>query len=157
MILTGVDGQAQLWDVASGRRVGSSMRHQALVHTVAFSPDGKTIVTGCWDKTARLWDAATHQPLGYPMRHPAAVWAVAFSRDGKLVLTGSSDAVRVWPTATLPDDLEQASTGVEARTGLSLDAFGSTQPLDPDQWLKRRQQWKSDEMKRQSTTTFPES
>jgi eukaryotic-like serine/threonine-protein kinase len=141
-ILTGVDGKAQQWDVATGRPVGSSMRHQALVHTVAFSPDGMNIVTGCWDKTARLWDATTCQPLGFPMRHQAAVWAVAFSRDGKSVLTGSTAAVLVWPTTEVPDDLDRVATAVEARTGLSLDASGSTQPLDPEQWLKRRAQAK---------------
>ena len=38
------------------------MMHQASVQAVAFSPDGKTVLTGSWDKTARLWDAATGQP-----------------------------------------------------------------------------------------------
>ncbi len=39
------------------------------VSCMAFSPDGKTIVTGSYDKTARLWDAATGRPLGQPMEH----------------------------------------------------------------------------------------
>ena len=37
------------------------------VVAVAFSPDGKTILTGSWDKTARLWDVATGRPIGQPM------------------------------------------------------------------------------------------
>ena len=57
--------------------------------SVAFSPDGKTVLTGSCDKTARLWDAATGQPIGQPLAHQGAVGAVAFSPDGKTVLTGS--------------------------------------------------------------------
>ena len=36
---------------------------------MAFSPDGKTVLTGSQDKTARLWDAATGEPIGQPMEH----------------------------------------------------------------------------------------
>ena len=68
---------------------------------VAFSPDGKTVLTGSSDKTARLWDAATGQPLGQPLTHQGRVMAVAFSPDGKTVITGSADkTARLWDAAT---------------------------------------------------------
>ena len=68
---------------------------------MAFSPDGKAVLTGSWDKTARLWDAATGQPIGPPMQHQGRVMAVAFSPDGKAVLTGSEDkTARLWDAAT---------------------------------------------------------
>ena len=56
---------------------------------MAFSPDGKTVITGSADKTARFWDAATGRPLGQPLTHQGEVNAVAFSPDGKTVITGS--------------------------------------------------------------------
>jgi WD40 repeat protein len=31
--------------------------HSDRVTSVAFSPDGKTIVSGSWDKTLKVWDA----------------------------------------------------------------------------------------------------
>ena len=70
--------------------------------SVAFSPDGKRIVSGSDDKTVRVWDAATGQPIGAPLTgHTGAVNSVAFSPDGKRIVSGSDDkTVRVWDAAT---------------------------------------------------------
>jgi WD40 repeat protein len=68
---------------------------------VAFSRDGKTVITGSGDGTARLWEAATGRPLGLTLTHQGLVYAVAFSRDGKAVITGSDDrTARLWEAAT---------------------------------------------------------
>ena len=68
---------------------------------MAFSPDGKTVLTGSCDRTARLWDAATGKPLGRIMTHQDNVNRVAFSPDGKILLTGSRDrTARFWDAAT---------------------------------------------------------
>jgi serine/threonine protein kinase len=55
--------------------------HPGSVYATAFSPDGKTLLSGGWDSTARLWDLATGRPIGTPLRHPMGVVAVAFSPD----------------------------------------------------------------------------
>jgi hypothetical protein len=64
---------------------------------VAFSPDGKTIVSGGEDKTVRLWDTSG-KAIGQPFKgHEGRVWSVAFSRDGKTIVSGSADkTVRLW-------------------------------------------------------------
>jgi WD40 repeat protein len=74
--------------------------HDAAITSVAWSPDGKAILTGSDDKTARLWDLATGLPKGAPLQHRDAVQIVAFSPDGKTVLTGSADkTARLWRAA----------------------------------------------------------
>jgi WD40 repeat protein len=57
------------------------------VLTVAFSPDGKSVLTGSADKTARLWDAVTLKPLGPPLRNVEPVELGVISPDGRTVLT----------------------------------------------------------------------
>ena len=67
---------------------------------MAFSPDGKTVLTGSDDHSARLWDVSTGERLTtFP--HEDVVRAVAFSPDGKTILTGSDDkAARLWNVTT---------------------------------------------------------
>ncbi|MFZ1681760.1 MAG: hypothetical protein WAT70_12150, partial [Rhizobiaceae bacterium] len=71
--------------------------HDGSVTAAAFSPDGRTVLTGSWDNTARLWEAATGKELRRFEGHENWVTAAAFSPDGRTVLTGSWDnTARLW-------------------------------------------------------------
>ena len=71
--------------------------HESRVLSVAFSPDGKSIVSGSDDNTLRLWDLQGN-PIGQPFQgHESSVWSVAFSPDGKAIVSGSDDRrLRLW-------------------------------------------------------------
>ncbi|KIN97752.1 hypothetical protein M404DRAFT_159655, partial [Pisolithus tinctorius Marx 270] len=72
--------------------------HDTGVNSVAFSPDGKRIVSGSWDNTVRVWDVERGVQIGSPLEgHTQPVNSVAFSPDGKRIVSGSWDnTVSVW-------------------------------------------------------------
>jgi WD40 repeat protein/V8-like Glu-specific endopeptidase len=71
--------------------------HEKFVTSAAFSPDGKLIVTGSWDKTARIWDARSGAELKVLRGHEDWIRSAAFSPDGTRIVTGSYDnTARIW-------------------------------------------------------------
>ena len=90
--------------------------HSDRINSVAFSVDGRFVLTGSGDKSARLWETATGKELRRFKGHSDSITSVAFSADRRLVLTGSSDdTARVWETAT----------GKELRRFLGFVAFSA--------------------------------
>ena len=54
-----MDGTARLWDTATGAEIHRFEGHKDRVSSVAFAPDGATLITGSHDGTVRLWNVAT--------------------------------------------------------------------------------------------------
>lgn len=97
------DKTVQLWDVASGARIGDPMRgHGGLVLTVDFVADSNEIVSGGNEHTMRLWDADSGQPLSTPITsRTGPVTDVAVSPDGRQIASAGSDMkVRLWNADT---------------------------------------------------------
>src|SRR5262245_18276399 len=63
-------------------------RHVGRVFTIAFAPDGKTLLAGAWDGSIRLWDVATCKEIRQFAGHKGWVWSVAFAPNGKTFSSG---------------------------------------------------------------------
>ena len=85
--------------------------HSNYVTSVAFSPDGKTIVSGSYDKTLKVWDAGRLTPPTPHRSHPFGLVCVAGKKNARA------------PLPPHPDTLQL----VEERKGdgSALDASGS--------------------------------
>jgi WD40 repeat protein len=81
----------RLFDVKTGGVVSELRGHREEVRAVAFSPDGRWIVTASLDRTARIWEAATGRTMAQLRGHGAAVATASFSPDGVGVLTAAAD------------------------------------------------------------------
>jgi WD40 repeat protein len=96
-------GEVLLWDTATGKLLHDPLAHPAPVRSLAFSPGGRILLTGCEDKAARFFLTSTGTRIGKPLFNEGTVTAVAFSRYGSLALTASAGGgpdtfARLWRT-----------------------------------------------------------
>jgi WD40 repeat protein len=104
-------GEAKVWDASTGQELVSLPTHPLYVAAVAFAPDGKSLVTGCWDRTIRVWDLTNGEEMLALGGHPTYVSDVAFSKDGRRLVTAGFGAVKLWDW---PSGQEILSLNVDA-------------------------------------------
>ena len=96
------DQTVRLWDVETGR-ISRTLKHQADVVCVAWSPDGAILASGGGDldKRVHLWEAATGRQRRTLEEHSGTLHSVVWSPDGKMLASCSSDeTIRLWDTAS---------------------------------------------------------
>ncbi|MSU36979.1 MAG: hypothetical protein EXS36_18150 [Pedosphaera sp.] len=65
--------------------------HDGWVGNIAFSPDGKRLVSASFDQTVKVWDAMNGQETLTLKGYTAPVFGVAVSPDGKRLASASWD------------------------------------------------------------------
>jgi WD40 repeat protein len=134
VLATAAIGDVRLWETAGGKPAGQ-LPCRPGASALAFTPDGKTLVTGGFDHRVRLWDwAARKDRLGFP-GHQAAVFRVAFAPGGEaLASAGHDGALRLWdagdgrPLRAFPGPEEPAETFAFSPDGLRF-AVGQSETI----------------------------
>ena len=81
-------------------------KHTRAIKTLAFTADGKTLVSASLDTTIRLWDVETGNSRLMTDGHTRAIYGLSFLKDGKTLVSGSSDCtLRLWNTETQDQQL----------------------------------------------------
>ncbi|MGE3804591.1 MAG: WD40 repeat domain-containing protein, partial [Gemmataceae bacterium] len=94
------NGEITLWEINGGKERGVCKGHGGPVIALAFSREGKNLLSGSEDKTARRWSVADAGERSKFEGFPHPVRAVAFAPDGKSVALSGSDAIRVYETGS---------------------------------------------------------
>ncbi|MBI3416572.1 MAG: PD40 domain-containing protein [Verrucomicrobia bacterium] len=92
------DGSVRLVDLGT-KEVRSMTNHTSRVWSIAFSPDGKVMVSVAGSREVVIWDVANWKALSVLRGPGKLISSLAFSPDGRTFATGSKDGtIRFWAT-----------------------------------------------------------
>jgi hypothetical protein len=94
---TGERPVIKLYRLADGQELGSLEGHVGAITALAFSPDGRRLISSASDFTVRVWHTGSGRELLTFREHTDSPLAVAWSPDGRRIGSGGYDRmVKVW-------------------------------------------------------------
>lgn len=113
------DGTLTIWDMVTGEKLESKKVTKAGPSTqIAFSPDGKYLVTGDSKGTPKVWDATTMKKTSELEGHQGAIRSIQFSPDSKSILTGAADfQIKLWSFRKVFENVEIPVFNVPEKIG----------------------------------------
>jgi len=107
----------RIFDFASGRLVTLLHGHTDVVFGLAFSPDGRRLISASADKTAIIWNLTARVAEHTLAGHREFIFAVGFTPDSARVVTGSDDHdLRLWSVANGKEIRKMSGHGDKVRT-----------------------------------------
>lgn len=86
-----------LWDVINDTQVQTLADRHGGISSVAFSPNGETIVSASLGSQIGLWDPKSEQCLHILEGDSDLIYATVFSPDGEILATAGEDGtIRIW-------------------------------------------------------------
>ncbi len=89
LVSSSFDTTLKLWNLATGKEIFTLEGNAGSVHSVATSPDGRTVASGNGDNTIKLWNPLTGQEIRTLYGHLSSVESLAISSDSKMLASGS--------------------------------------------------------------------
>jgi WD40 repeat protein/serine/threonine protein kinase len=140
-LVTASSETALVWDAFTGTLVHPPLKHAREVRYVAFSRDGRRILTASIGPAARVWDAATGLPISPALKHTLkdegwhlqpAHFKGGFTADGNRIVLLNGTTVRVWDLRAERSSVTDLISLSQVMGGLRMDPRGAMRPLDAE-------------------------
>jgi WD40 repeat protein len=87
----------QIWDAKTGKPVATLKGHTKQVGCLAWTKDGKTLISGSYDRSIRIWNTTKWEQIAILDEHTDSVSALAISPNGRILASASGDeTTRLW-------------------------------------------------------------
>jgi WD40 repeat protein len=87
----------KIWDAKTGELVATLKEHTSNVNCLAWTMDGKTLISGSTDHSIRTWNVKTWKQLAVLHEHTFFASAITISPNGRILASASSDkTAQLW-------------------------------------------------------------
>jgi WD40 repeat protein len=91
------DYPIQIWDAKTGKLVTTLKGHTGEVRCLAWTKDGKILISGSYDKSIRTWNTTKWEQIAILVEHTNYVVAIAISPNDRILASASKDqTTRLW-------------------------------------------------------------
>ncbi len=127
ILATGIGGNAiVIWDTTDGgmKQLKTLDAHELSTTSLAFSRDGRRLVSASYDKKAKVWDTSTWQVVSVLEGEPlGGIWCAAFHPDGRqIALAGFNKSVGLWDPES--GELRNLGNHTDRVTGVAFHPNG---------------------------------
>jgi WD40 repeat protein len=92
-----VESSVKIWDAKTGKLVATLKGHTHAVECLAWTKDGKTLISGSSDHSIRTWDTTKWEQTAVLDEHTNDVYAIAISPNDRILASVSQDnTARLW-------------------------------------------------------------
>jgi WD40 repeat protein len=111
----------QIWDAKTGELVATLKGHTIAVRCLAWTKDGKTLISGSYDNTIRTWNTTKWERTAVLDGH-SGVYAIAISPNGRILASALFDmTARLWNL----DDGQPISSPLQHADGVRCVSFSA--------------------------------
>lgn len=97
-------GELRFWDPETGKERTALQCHTWPVAHLAFTPDGKSLITGGYDNLVKVWDwdgkGHPQERLSFSVGQGQGIYGMALSPDGKTMVVATDGTVKLFEVGT---------------------------------------------------------